>query len=62
MTNFERIKDMSIKEIASFICSCSDCGNGRCYGKNSCKPGDGACNGLVKYLESEVITNGEKEN
>ena len=54
MTNFERIKAMSIEELASFLCACSDCGNSRCYGGDLCKPGDGTCNGLIKYLKREV--------
>lgn len=54
MNNYHRIKAMSIEELASFLCACSDCGNGRCYGNDLCKPGDGTCNGLVKYLESEA--------
>lgn len=54
MTNFERIKAMSVEELASFLCACSDCRNGMCWGNDLCTPGDGTCNGLVKYLESEV--------
>lgn len=54
MTNFDRIKAMSIEELAKLLCYCSDCGNGRCYGDKLCTYGDDACNGLVKWLESEV--------
>jgi hypothetical protein len=54
MTNFDRIKAMSVEEMAKLLCDCSDCGNGRCYGNDLCTQGDGACNGLVKWLESEV--------
>lgn len=53
-TNYDRIKAMSIEEMAQLLCNCSDCGNGRCYGNDLCTQGDGACNGLVKWLESEV--------
>lgn len=64
MTNYERIKQMSIEEMAEKI---FDCGNGReyCYGHcyyqddNSC-PNDGAqgcIQGVVKWLQSE-----EEEN
>lgn len=54
MTNYERIKNMSVEELAQLLCNCSDCGNGRCYGNDLCTQGDGACNGLVKWLEQEV--------
>ena len=54
MTNYDRIKAMSVEELAQLLCNCSDCGNGRCYGNDLCTQGDGACNGLVKWLEQEV--------
>ena len=54
MTNCERIKAMSVQEMASLLCGCSDCGNDRCYGNDLCTHGDGACNGLVKWLKQEV--------
>ena len=61
MTNFDRIKRMTIEELASFLCACSDCGNGRCYGDGLCKPGDGTCNGIIKYLKSEVTDDGNSD-
>lgn len=54
VTQFDRIKAMSVEEMALLLCNCSDCGNGRCYGNDLCTQGDGACNGLVKWLEQEV--------
>ena len=51
VTQFDRIKAMSVEEMAQLLCNCSDCGNGRCYGNDLCTQGDGACNGLVKWLE-----------
>ena len=54
VTQFDRIKAMSVEELAQLLCNCSDCGNGRCYGNDLCTQGDGACNGLVKWLEQEV--------
>lgn len=54
VTQFDRIKAMSVEEMAQLLCDCSDCGNGRCYGNDLCTQGDGACNGLVKWLEQEV--------
>ena len=54
VTQFDRIKAMSVEEMAQLLCNCSDCGNGRCYGNDLCSQGDGACNGLVKWLEQEV--------
>lgn len=55
VTQFDRIKAMSVEEMAQLLCNCSDCGNGRCYGNDLCTQGDGACNGLVKWLEQEVL-------
>ena len=55
VTQFDRIKAMSVEEMAQLLCNCSDCGNGRCYGNDLCSQGDGACNGLVKWLEQEVL-------
>ena len=54
VTQFDRIKAMSVEELAQLLCNCSDCGNGRCYGNDLCTQGGGACNGLVKWLEQEV--------
>ena len=54
VTQFDCIKAMSVEEMAQLLCDCSDCGNGRCYGNDLCTQGDGACNGLVKWLEQEV--------
>lgn len=54
VTQFDRIKAMSVEELAQLLCNCSDCGNGRCYGNDLCTQGDGARNGLVKWLEQEV--------
>lgn len=54
VTQFDRIRTMSVEKMAQLLCNCSDCGNGRCYGNDLCTQGDGACNGLVKWLEQEV--------
>lgn len=54
VTQFDRIKAMSVEELASLLCNCSDCGNGRCYGNDLCTQSDGPYNGLVKWLEMEV--------
>lgn len=51
MTNFERIKAMSVEEMAELLCKCSDCTNGLCYGNDLCRYGQ---NGCLKWLESEV--------
>ena len=60
MTNFERIKEMTIEELAEFMCRYSDCH--RCVGKDLCRFGAGAGNGIITYLESEEETNGKEEN
>ena len=54
LSNYDRIRNMSVEELAKLLCNCSDCGNGRCYGDKLCTQDDGACNGLIKWLESEV--------
>lgn len=51
-TNFDRIKAMSVEELANFICDIADCED--CPGWLLCRSGGGAANGLIKYLESEV--------
>lgn len=50
-TNYERIKAMSIEEMAKLLCGCSDCTSELCYGKELCRYGQ---NGCLKWLESEV--------
>ena len=54
MTNYEKIKAMSVQEMANFLCDCSDCGNGRCYGVELCRPTGEPANGCVKYLLQEA--------
>lgn len=54
MINYDRIKAMSVEEMAQLMCNYSYCGDGRCYGNDLCTQGDGACNGLVKWLKQEV--------
>lgn len=55
MTNFYKIKAMSVQELAEFICDQSDCD--KCPGDRLCLLDGGHANGLVKYLESEVKEN-----
>ena len=58
MTNFERIKEMSIEELAEFIKStvedcesyCAFTKNGKC---NSFGPDDRCAEGIKLYLQSE---------
>ena len=61
MTNYEKIKTMSVEEMAAYI---FDLGNGReyCYGHcdyqydDDCPNdgGKGCMRGVIKWLESEV--------
>ena len=51
MTNFERIKEMTIEEMARLLCNCSDCTGDLCYGQDLCSFGQ---NGCLRWLESEV--------
>lgn len=48
-TNFQRIKDMSIEEMAEFLCRKSDCREHRCYMYHECENGD-----KREWLEREV--------
>lgn len=58
MTNYERIKEMSIEELAMFICdNTKECGD--CIGWNCCGSGIHA-NGLIKWMKKEVQTDGEE--
>lgn len=60
-TNFDRIKDMSVEEMAEFldlycgeICqvvsNCGNCGFDECHNKHKY----GTCGKTLKWLESEV--------
>lgn len=64
-TNYERIKAMSIEEMAKFICGIQDspchcCGYSAAYNKyrtEDCKGGyseENCLQGVIKMLESEV--------
>ena len=58
MTNYERIKNMSIEEMAAMLCF-SKCQNFCIYANtNDCVEKNGALRncriGTIKYLESEV--------
>lgn len=52
MTNYERLTNMSIKELAiefcAFVWNC-----GCCPGCELCEPDDGAANGMIKWLNEE---------
>lgn len=48
MTNYEKIKGMSVEELAEFLCDKSDCYEHRCYMYKECAKGD-----KKKWLESE---------
>ena len=53
MTNFERIKEMSLKELAEFICErTDDCA--KCFGCDLCRTNCGHANGLIAWLKKEV--------
>ena len=55
MTNYEKIKSMSVYEMAMFLKTISNCEDNLC---NEC-PLEGCANvkGIAKWLESEVPTN-----
>lgn len=52
MTNYETIKDMTVNELASFLCGlmCADCCKEHCPAKGFCYHGH---NGMKDWLESE---------
>ena len=57
MTNYERIKEMSLKELAVFMCdNTSECN--ACAGFEYCEYGMKA-NGLIKWLNKEVEQDGK---
>ena len=59
MTNFEKLKSMSLEELALFVCeNAMDCED--CVGQDYCKRGDGRANGMIKWLKKEVETDGEE--
>jgi hypothetical protein len=52
MTNYDRIKEMSLTELAEFICENSmDCED--CVGHEYCTRSDGHANGMIKWLKTE---------
>ena len=54
MTNSERLRAMSDKELAEALCDLrADCHE--CPGYNDCKYVNGYWNGLLKWLESEAV-------
>lgn len=60
MTNHENIKDMTVNELASFLCNlmCAECCENRCPAKELCHSGH---TGMKKWLESEVDDNERAE-
>ena len=59
MTNFEKLKSMSLEKLAEFICeNTMDCED--CVGFKYCTRSDGHANGMSKWLKKEVETDGEE--
>ena len=54
MTNYEKIKAMSVEELAELLCDCSDCYEGKCYGVRFCGGASGKANGCVEWLLQEA--------
>ena len=52
MTNYERIKSMSIEEMARMLCDSTSCDE--CEVNDMCDGADTSRNGFTKWLESEV--------
>ena len=57
-TNFEKIKAMSVEELAKWLCKHMDCWETDptrlCPGYEFCTTHDGEENGLIAWLKSEV--------
>lgn len=51
MTNFEKIKAMSLNELADFICELFDDCTEKCPGYHTCKYG---YRGTISYLKQEA--------
>ena len=57
MTNFDRIKEMSLTELSVFMCeNTSECN--ACIGFEYCEYGKRA-SGLIKWMKEEVKNDGE---
>lgn len=55
MTNADKIRNMTNKELAEFICNCSDCRINMCPMYEECGPnGPTWDDGKIKWLESEA--------
>ena len=60
MTNFERIKEMKLYDLAVFLCeNTKDCED--CAGCNYCTTLGRHANGMVAWLMSEEQDDGQKE-
>ena len=53
MTNYERLANMSIRELANEICAFMPDRCSNCPGFELCDPDDGAANGMIKWLNEE---------
>lgn len=59
MTNFDSIRQMSLKELAEFICeNTKECGD--CKGCDYCVTYGGHANGMISWLKKEVENDGEE--
>ena len=56
MTNYEKIKSISIEEMAKLLCDNTNCRKCKFY--NTCGGADVRVNGFRRWLESEVKNNG----
>lgn len=54
MTNYERLANMSIRELASEICAFMPERCSNCPGFELCDPDGGAANGMIKWLNEEA--------
>ena len=57
-TNYDRIKAMSVEEMAKFLCSCSKCEDGSCKGYDYCRIGH---NGYSEWLNDQSKDESEVE-
>ncbi len=59
MTNHEKLKTMTDKELAEWLCNKLICKE--CDGWGQCNAEDGAANGLVKWLRKEEGNDGQAQ-
>ena len=53
LNHYDEILQMSIDELAEFLCNYMECNSDSCPGYSNCVWGEGAANGLKKWLKEK---------